>query len=109
MEELAALAEEDNNLHVVLIGPSPGESVLVGTPDGAWLVVDSMLGPVHPLQQHEHPVAEALRRIRAHPSLLALTHPHHDHAGGLSDLINVFGDAPVGCVPVWIDPPGGTS
>lgn len=109
MDGLAALADDDEHLHVVLIGPSPGESVLVGTPDGAWLIVDSMLGPSHAAQQEPNPVAEALRRLRARPSLLALTHPHHDHAGGLADLINIYDDAPVGCVPVWIEPPGGTS
>ncbi|MCP9491803.1 MAG: MBL fold metallo-hydrolase [Solirubrobacteraceae bacterium MAG38_C4-C5] len=109
MDDLAALADDDEHLHVVLIGPSPGESVLVGTPDGAWLVVDSMLGPTHPSQQDRHPVAEALRRLGAYPSLLALTHPHHDHASGLTDLINTYDDAPVGCVPVWIAPAGGMS
>lgn len=109
MDQLTDLAADEDLLRIILIGPSPGETIMVGTPDGAWLIVDSLLGRRHSRQIEEHPVKEALRLLRARPTLLALTHPHEDHAGGFSDLVHAYPEAAVGCVPVWIEPPGGTS
>jgi beta-lactamase superfamily II metal-dependent hydrolase len=108
---LAELPRSPDLLNLVVIGPRRGESVLVGSPGGRWLVVDSMTGDAHPNQDTDHPVLAAADLLGAEIGLLALTHPHDDHAMGFSDLVNAS-SAPVGCVPQLVldpSPPPTTS
>jgi beta-lactamase superfamily II metal-dependent hydrolase len=103
MRGLAQLERSPDLLNVVVIGPRRGESVLVGSPGGRWLVVDSMVDEAHPDQGTDHPVMAAIEVLEADIALLALTHPHDDHAVGFSDLVRASW-APVGCVPQLLDP-----
>jgi len=71
-------------LTVFVLGPGTGESVVVHAPYGAWMVVDSCRSGGRGLARR------LLDHYEARPSLLALTHPHLDHASGFSDLVNAF-------------------
>lgn len=100
MSVLAEQEVRDDLLHLLVIGPRGGESVIVRAPGGECLVVDSLKPP----PQGAHPVSAALQDVGGALRLLALTHPHEDHAAGFSELVDL---APtVGCVPAWVE--GGT-
>lgn len=43
------------------------------------------------------PVIDALKSGGRKPSAIWVTHHHHDHIGGVSDLLNHFGPTPVAC------------
>ncbi|MGH9025481.1 MAG: MBL fold metallo-hydrolase [Acidimicrobiia bacterium] len=108
MTDLARLASSRDLLNVVVIGPRRGESVLVGSRDRGWLVIDSLRGDQHNDQELPHPVLAALWQLGGEVALLALTHPHDDHAVGFSDLV-AHCTAPVGCVPQLVPHRRGTS
>lgn len=71
---------------MVVLGPGLGESVIVGWPSDNWLVVDSFhrVGKT----SNVHPALELLERFDAYADAVVLTHPHIDHTGGLSDLVD---------------------
>jgi hypothetical protein len=79
---LPALAADD--LHVLVFGPGTGELVAVRAPPNDWLIVDgcgvgrTKYGPA------------LLAHYGASPRLLALTHPHRDHAVGVADVVDAF-------------------
>ncbi len=71
-------------LTVFVLGPGTGESVVVHAPDGAWMVVDSCRSKRNGI------ALKLLNHYEARPSLLALTHPHLDHASGFGELVNTY-------------------
>lgn len=86
----------DDRLCVVVFGPGYGESVVVRTPCGAWLVVDSLRDPTTGI----NPALRLLRANDAQASCLILTHPHEDHAAGFEDLVAGHPGALVGYIEV---------
>jgi hypothetical protein len=96
-------------LSIVIFGPGFGESIVLraATPNGAeWAVVDSAR------REREtgstiNPALKLLEDCNASPSLVVLTHPHQDHAGGMAHLVERAPDgATVGCVEPLMSPPG---
>ncbi|MGI8730923.1 MAG: MBL fold metallo-hydrolase [Solirubrobacteraceae bacterium] len=82
---MTALGElPEDHLSIVVFGPGYGESIAVRSPDGRWLVVDSLRDP----GTERNPALELLRSHDAHPDLLVLTHPHDDHAAGFAELVD---------------------
>lgn len=79
---LPALAADA--LHIFVFGPGTGELVAVRAPPDDWLIVDgcgvgrTKYGPA------------LLDHYRAPPRLVALTHPHSDHAAGVADVVDAF-------------------
>lgn len=69
-------------LHFFVLGPGLGESIVVRTPAGHWIVVDSHstvsggILPVHVLDRY------GVEQIE----ILVLTHPDEDHYKGMADL-----------------------
>lgn len=88
---LPALAADE--LHVFVFGPGTGELVAVRAPPDDWLIVDgcgaerTKYGPA------------LLAHYRASPRLVALTHPHRDHAVGVADVIDAFTQGPASTWP----------
>ncbi len=88
---LPALAADE--LHVFVFGPGTGELVAVRAPPDDWLVVDgcgaarTKYGPA------------LLAHYRASPRLIALTHPHRDHAVGVADVVDAFTQGPANTWP----------
>lgn len=78
-----------HELHVLVFGPGTGELVAVRAPPDDWLIVDgcgvgrTRYGPA------------LLAHYRASPQLIALTHPHRDHAVGVADVVDLFTQGPV--------------
>lgn len=72
-------------LEIHLFGPSVGESIVLGLPDGTWGVVDCFR------RRQTSPVVEWLK-ARDINSLrfLCWTHPHDDHSSGLPFLLAEF-------------------
>jgi len=73
----------EDRLAIVLFGPGFGESVAVRSPDGRWLVVDSLRDPV----RERNPALATMIDDEGQPELLILSHPHEDHANGFPQLI----------------------
>lgn len=72
---------EDDQLHVLVFGPGIGELVMVRVPPGDWLVIDgcsSRRAAYAPMVLEHYGVV---------PTLVVLTHPHQDHARGVSKVI----------------------
>ena len=90
--ELPALAPD--RLQVLVFGPGTGELVLVRAPPNDWMVIDGCrVGTTsYGLQTIQHYQAQANVR------LVALSHPHLDHAGGLAELVDAV--APTAS-PAW--------
>jgi len=75
-----------NEIEVTMLGPGHGESILVHTGDGEWLVIDSFLDPDH------RPSAIAyLEGLGCDPAealkLIVATHWHDDHIRGMAGLV----------------------
>lgn len=77
-----------DQLHVLVFGPGTGELVAVRAPPDDWLIVDgcgvgrTKYGPA------------LLEHYGASPRLIALTHPHRDHAIGVADIVDTFTQGP---------------
>ena len=81
-------------LHLFVVGPGTGETVLLLIPPERWLIVDSFK-----CGRASRPAAESIvSRYGGKVAILALTHPHQDHYPGFVDLIDRFSDAVLGCV-----------
>lgn len=101
--EVADLQEHD--FHLFLLGPGYGESILLRVPPAHWVVVDCFRwrpsnGP------GRTPALDLLRSVGARVDGIFLTHPHDDHAPGLSRIVEFAPEAWVGCCePLWLEPP----
>jgi hypothetical protein len=76
-----------------VLGPSFGESIIVGVPGHPrrWLVIDSLLTGRG--ETAVEPVRRALADLDAVPELILLTHAHADHAAGMDRLIEAMPDS----------------
>lgn len=90
--ELPALAPD--RLQVLVFGPGTGELVVVRAPPNDWMVIDGCrIGTTsYGLRTIEHYGAKSNVR------LVALSHPHLDHAGGFAELVDAV--APTAS-PTW--------
>ena len=91
-------ALEAGCLHLFLLGPGVGESLVCRTPEGRWLVMDS-----HENSEGVLP-AIVLRHYQVDRlEVLVLTHPHRDHFPGMVQLCDdydpVIVAAPAGLLP----------
>ncbi|MCK8499896.1 hypothetical protein [Myxococcus fulvus] len=75
-------ALDTNALQLFVFGPGMGELVAIRAPPNHWLVMDGCsVGGKHYGQQ-------LMDHYGAVPSLIILTHPHLDHAKGVSEVID---------------------
>lgn len=88
MSSADLIPPQDNELEVSLFGPGFGESVVIHTGDGKWIVVDSCMHPdvalpaaLDYLWQLKVDVSKAVK-------LVVATHWHDDHVRGISGIFN---------------------
>jgi hypothetical protein len=77
------LSLKSNLLYVIVFGPGTGESIVLhipGDPSPIWCVIDSCR------IAKANPACKLLDDYDARISLLAISHPHDDHATGFDDL-----------------------
>ena len=79
----------DGRLHVLMLDVGQGEAILVRTPDGRALLVDTGGGGPGRSDRGERVILPALRRGGVHRlAALVLTHGDPDHAGGLASVLD---------------------
>lgn len=76
---------ESSPLSLLAFGPGFGESLLIRTPEGRWIAVDSTTRQRK--RRAVNPTLAALDAYEAELDVVLLTHPHEDHVKGLRDLI----------------------
>lgn len=72
---------EPKSLAIFLLGPGVGELVAIRIPDAGWIMIDGC-GP----EEGSDGVA-LLQRYDGQARVIVMTHPHHDHCRGFSDLV----------------------
>lgn len=97
-----ALQMPDGRLHVHFLDVGEGDAILIRTPKGRTAVVDGGADPARLLSEVGRRLPFWERRI----DLVALSHPHADHAGGLAGLlgryrVGLFLDARPGKTPEY--------
>lgn len=82
----AALQMPDGRLHVHFLSVGEGDAILIRTPGGRTVLVDGGSDPARLLSEVGKRLPFWDRKI----DLVALTHPHADHAGGLIGAIERY-------------------
>ena len=83
-------------IEIAMLGPGYGESILIHTGDGEWMVIDSFPGPdrrpsaLAYLERLGHNPAKAIR-------LIVATHWHDDHIRGMAKLVQSASSARFCC------------
>ncbi len=98
----AALQMPDGRLHVYFLDVDEGDAVLIRTPNGRTAVIDGGADPARLLSE----VGKRLPFWERSIDLVALSHPHADHAGGLVGVleryrVGLFVDARTGNAPQY--------
>jgi beta-lactamase superfamily II metal-dependent hydrolase len=97
----------DHVLSVVVFGPGFGESIAIrAETDGepVWAIVDSARRQRR--GSSVNPAVDLLVAQRARPSLVLLTHPHADHTGGMTAVIEIAAPgATIGCIEPLLETP----
>lgn len=97
----------EHALSVVVFGPGFGESVAIrAATDGepVWAVVDSARRERRGTSVN--PVVDLLAAHHARPSLVLLTHPHADHTGGMTTVVEIAAPgATIGCIEPLLETP----
>lgn len=88
----------DDRVHVFVLGPSYGESILVKVPLKRWILIDSFLSE----QKGSSicPVLELIERSGISLSCAVLTHAHEDHCGGWAHIVSKVKIEKLACVDV---------
>jgi competence protein ComEC len=87
--ELQARWRDTGTLRVSILDVGQGDSALVDLPDGTTMLIDGggfMGSPVDPGERVLLPLLRARRLGRI--DVVVLSHPHPDHFGGLSAVVN---------------------
>jgi len=82
----AALQMSDGRLHVHFLDVGEGDAILIRTPGGNTALIDGGSDPAILLGQ----VGKRLPFWQREIDLVALTHPHADHAGGLIGVLERY-------------------
>jgi competence protein ComEC len=83
---LSAAGRPDGRLHVTVLDIGQGDAILVEAPSGATMLVDGGPDPELTLRRLGAELPFFARRI----DVVVLTHPHQDHVGGLTSVIERF-------------------
>ncbi|MGB3053150.1 MAG: DNA internalization-related competence protein ComEC/Rec2 [Polyangiales bacterium] len=83
-------------LRVSFVDVGQGDATLIDLPDGQLLLIDTGQGGRHPAARELRALLDARRRSRI--DVLAITHGHPDHYGGLRDLV---GEIEIG--EIWLN------
>jgi competence protein ComEC len=99
---VAALQMPDGRLHVHFLQVGEGDAVLIRTPNGRTVLIDGGSDPSRLLSE----IGKRLPFWDRDIDLVALTHPHADHAGGLIGVlqrydVGVFVEARSGSTPEY--------
>lgn len=76
----------DDHLHVVFFDVGQGDAIFIETPGGRQVVVD---GGADPLLMTRL-LGERMRFYDRHIDIVAATHPHGDHIGGLAQVLERY-------------------
>lgn len=76
---------ESSPLSLFVFGPGFGEALLLRTPEGKWVAVDSTTKQCS--GRTINPTLAALDHYGGELDMVLLTHPHEDHVKGLRELI----------------------
>ena len=76
----------DDHLHVVFFDVGQGDAIFIETPGGRQMVVD---GGADPLLMTRL-LGERMRFYDRHIDIVAATHPHGDHIGGLAQVLERY-------------------
>ena len=86
-------------LHLFILGPGLGESIVLRSPSGKWFVIDSYFnqksGILPEIILKKYDVAEL--------EALVLTHPDEDHYKGLVELTELYPVRKVACTGTLLD------
>jgi len=80
------VSDNDNNIEVLVFGPGYGESILINTGCGEWILADSCINP----ETRKPAVSEYLGKRGLSPDCIKLiiaTHWHDDHIRGLCEIV----------------------
>lgn len=100
LDTLAAL--DRALLHVLVVGPGYGEGIAVALPERGWLIIDGcrVVGGAFPLRT----ILERWRGDDDPIDVLAVTHPHTDHAYGVRELLEQHSPRAIGLATAPGDP-----
>ena len=79
---------EDNEIEICVFGKGYGECILIGFPNGEYVIIDSFLNP----KTNNPIVLDYLTAKNVEYSaikVVVLTHWHNDHICGISNILNV--------------------
>ena len=77
---------QDDRLHVAFLDVGQGDAIFIETPGGRQIVVD---GGAHPLLMTRL-LSERMRFYDRRIDIVAATHPHDDHIGGLLQVLERY-------------------
>ena len=78
--------EREDRLHVVFFDVGQGDAIFVETPHGRQIVVDGGAGALTLTRL----LGERMRFYDRHIDIVAATHPHDDHTGGLAQVLERY-------------------
>ena len=76
----------DDRLHVAFLDVGQGDAIFIETPRGRQVVID---GGADPLRMTRL-LGERMRFYDRHIDIVAATHPHNDHVGGLAQVLERY-------------------
>jgi len=81
------MQDNQSMLHLYVLGPGVGESIVIRLPDGKWGVIDCFCNKGGSSQSSIDTFDFLQRKHVDALEFLCLTHPHHDHYSGMIQLL----------------------